>query len=314
MPDGDLVPIGAAQAPPVLPAAEMLAASEGYLAAFRTAPPRLAEAAMAWLENIRPPQWALEWSLPFWLGETLGLPREATRRLVLSNVIGLAFVRLQDALADGETPQIGPALAPPLSTLIYQRWMQEYRGLCDTPRFWMYFDGYLAEWLAATIAGDESPVHAFQEFGEEDFLHLAHRGAPLKVCVAAACLLAGREQDLPGVGRCHRSLLVGAVLLDHAHDWTDDLAAGRYNAFVASISPLPQTPQHREANVPRGAAGDLSRRGCPTLLPDRSQSLSGGVQIGAARRLRRIAALPGLARSADGSVQPTPGQQRGCTP
>ena len=37
-------------------------------------------------------------------------------------------------------------------------------------------------------------------------------------------------------------------MLDHARDWTDDLAAGRYNAFVAHASPLAQAAEHAEAN------------------------------------------------------------------
>ncbi|HUW10370.1 MAG TPA: hypothetical protein VM537_11630, partial [Anaerolineae bacterium] len=38
------------------------------------------------------------------------------------------------------------------------------------------------------------------------------------------------------------------VLLDHANDWTDDLDGGRFNAFVAFISPHPQTAAHLEDN------------------------------------------------------------------
>ena len=74
---------------------------------------------------------------------------------MLSNVVGLAYVRLQDALADGETLPIQPALAPLLSTLLYQRWMQEYIDLFGgDQRFWARFDQYLAEWLEATAASN----------------------------------------------------------------------------------------------------------------------------------------------------------------
>jgi len=237
-------------APPVLPAVELLAARQGYLAAFCAAPPRLADAAGAWLETVRPPQWTLEWSLPFWLGESFRLPSEATRRLVLSNVAGLAYIRLQDALADGETLPFQPALAPLLSTRLYQRWIQEYIDLFGGDhRFWARFTQYLSEWLEATAASNEMPEHAFQDYGPDDFLRLAHRGAPLKVCAAGACLLAGREDVLPALADAIDHLLVGAVLLDHAQDWSDDLSAGRYNAFVAYTSPLPQTAKFQETNT-----------------------------------------------------------------
>ncbi len=250
MPDGDVLQEPPIPPAPVLPAAEVLAAGEGYIAACRSAPPRLAAAAAAWLEQIRPPEWALEWSLPYWLAESMQLSPETMRKLMLSNVIGLAYIRLQDALADGEpAAQIEPALGPLLATLLYGRWMQAYRGLCDSPRFWELFDSYMAEWLVATAGEDALAGPAFQAYEEADFLRLAHRGAPLKACAAAACLLAGREADLPALAGALDHLLVGAVLLDHAHDWPADLAAGRYNAFVAYASALPQTPEHRSANL-----------------------------------------------------------------
>jgi hypothetical protein len=238
------------QAPPALPESEMLAARESYLAAFGAAPPHLAEAAAAWLETIQPPQWALEWSLPFWQGESFHLPDEITHRLVLSNVIGLAYIRLQDVLADGEALPIQPALAPLLSTLLYQRWMQEYIAqFGGDQRFWARFNQYLAEWLEATTTSNKMPERGFQDYEPVDFLQLAHRGAPLKVCAAGACLLAGREDLLSALADAIDHLLVGAVLLDHAQDWSDDLAAGRYNAFVAYASPQPQTPECLETNT-----------------------------------------------------------------
>jgi len=238
--------------PPILPEVEQRMARDRYLAAFSAAPSSLADAAVAWLEPIQPPRWALEWSLPFWLGESFGLPSEVTRRLVLSNVVGLAYVRLQDARTDGEMLPFQPTSAPLLSTLLYQRWMHEYIDLFGGDRrFWTRFDQYLAEWLEAAAFSNETPEHSFRDYGPDDYLRLAHRGAPLKVCVAGACLLAEREDLLSALTDAIDHLLVSAVLLDHAQDWSDDLAAGRYNAFVAYASPLPQTPECREANERR---------------------------------------------------------------
>ncbi|MCU0501933.1 MAG: hypothetical protein MUC51_09235 [Anaerolineae bacterium] len=235
--------------PPVLPMVEQRVARECYLAACSAAPPCLADAAGAWLETIQPPRWALEWSLPFWLGESLGLPSKVTRRLVLSNVVGLAYVRLQDAWADGEILPFRPTVAPLLATLLYRRWMQEYIDLFGSEqKFWAPFDQYLTEWLAATASSNDMPEHSFRDYGPDDFLRLAQRGAPLKVCVAGACVLAGREDLLAALTDAIDHLLVSAVLLDHAQDWSDDLAAGRYNAFVAYASPLPQTPEYRQIN------------------------------------------------------------------
>jgi hypothetical protein len=77
---------------------------------------------------------------------------------------------------------------------------------------------------------------------------LARRGAPLKICCAAACLLVGREGDILPLTSVLDQLLVGVVLLDDQFDWKADLEAGRYNAFVAYCSDLPQTDEWRETN------------------------------------------------------------------
>jgi hypothetical protein len=114
-------------------------------------------------------------------------------------------------------------------------------------RFWLDFHEYQSQWLRALL-DDRLPPAPFRAYTDADFGSLARRGAPLKVCCAAACLLAGRERDLPALEDAIDRLLAGAVLLDHALDWPEDLAAGRANAFVAYASDLPQTAAHRDAN------------------------------------------------------------------
>jgi hypothetical protein len=234
--------------PPQLPAAEMALACEGFTAAFRDLPSSLSEAASTCLEMILPPHWALEWSLPYWLGKTFKLSNETTRHLVLSNVFGLAYIRRQDVFIDGDaSPHAGPA--PLLSTILYHRWLQEYIGLLGgNSQFWSCFDRYLIQWAKATLEGNTAPVHGFGTYTEEEFLRLAHRGAPLKVCCAATALLSGREDLIHALEMTLDYLLIAAVLVDHAQDWADDLATGRYNAFIAYASPWPQTPDQQEAN------------------------------------------------------------------
>ena len=57
-----------------------------------------------------------------------------------------------------------------------------------------------------------------------------------------------QAEQIPQLESALDLLLIGAVLLDHALDWAEDLAAGRYNAFVASASGWPQTAEHQPAN------------------------------------------------------------------
>ena len=114
--------------------------------------------------------------------------------------------------------------------------------------FLLCFDNYLGQWLRATSARNQQPAVCFQYYAEEDFIRLAERGAPLKVCCAAACALAGRPSDLDTLTLAVDNLLVSCVLLDHIYDWPQDIQADRYNAFVAYCSDLFQCSDNREAN------------------------------------------------------------------
>jgi hypothetical protein len=233
-------------------------AGEGFCAGLERVAPALLPSGRRLLSRIATPNWTLEWSLPGWLGEAFGLPAELSAGLVLANVYGLAFVRLVDDLADGGDAGIEPAAAVLLAGAMQTLWIAQLRvvveGVSRGPsgpgaaaRFWLDFHEYQSQWLRALL-DDRLPSAPFRAYTEADFGSLARRGAPLKVCCAAACLLAGRERDLPALEDAIDRLLAGAVLLDHALDWPEDLAAGRANAFVAYASDLPQTPDHRDAN------------------------------------------------------------------
>ena len=202
------------------------------------------------LERITTPNWALEWCLPLWVGENLGLPHDTRRLLMLSNVFGLGYVRVQDDLTDDETTKAPRAEALALSTLLYHLWMDAYRGRIQR-----------ASCLLAASRCDPGRVGAsdprrqpaergrrMAPDGADTRLQLAHRGAPLKLAPGGACLLAGKDGMIPTWDEALEHLLAAMVLFDHAEDWRDDLAAGRYNAFIAYASPLPQTAEHREAN------------------------------------------------------------------
>jgi hypothetical protein len=116
-------------------------------------------------------------------------------------------------------------------------------------RFFLYAaDRCIRRWLRATSERVRQPSTPFQLYTDSDFLLLAERGAPLEICCAASCSLAGRPRELRAVASVVDDLLVGCVLLDHVYDWALDLKAGRYNAFVAYCSDLPQCGPNRESN------------------------------------------------------------------
>lgn len=211
--------------------------------------PELTGAADALLARISPPNWTLEWSLPLWLGEGLGLSRDFWFELVVGNVFGLTYVRLQDDLVDGDVSPEGGIGALRLSTELYHQWLATYRPLFDCSSiFWDHFERYLGQWRRATLTGSQQLNTPLKAFTEADFLMLGQRGAPLKICAAGACLLAESQDLLPQLEAILDELLIGAVLLDHAMDWASDLMAGRFNTFIAHVSPHPQTEAFQEAN------------------------------------------------------------------
>ena len=57
-------------------------------------------AALHLTDRLHPQRWALEWNLPMWLGDAFGLEPRVSAEIRLSNVLGLASIRLSDDLAD----------------------------------------------------------------------------------------------------------------------------------------------------------------------------------------------------------------------
>lgn len=220
-----------------------------FAAALASEPAGVGRLGMRVLDRITPPNWTLEWSLPGWLGSTLGLGAPAVTSLTLANVFGLAFVKLQDDLIDGELAEDDQPVAQLLATALHRRWLLVYaRALPGESPFWDDFESYMVQWAAATLASRQGWFRTFAAWTDQELLTLGWRGAPLKTCAAAACRLARRDELIPQLEAALDRLLIGAVLLDHAVDWSDDLVRGRPNAFVAYCSSLPQGPAHQEAN------------------------------------------------------------------
>ena len=220
-----------------------------YGAALAGEPAELAEFGARLLDRLAPPNWTLEWSLPGWLGSVHGLDTSTIADLTLANVFGLAYIKLQDDLLDGEVGGDDRQAALLLSSVLHRKWLLVYSGLFPGGSlFWRYFEQYMTQWVRATWVSRHEHSKPWTAWGEEDLLILGHRGAPLKICAAAACLLAQRAELIPQLESALDHLLIGAVLLDHALDWVKDLTAGRYNAFVAYASGWPQTAEHQSAN------------------------------------------------------------------
>ena len=206
-------------------------------------------------ERLDPAHWSLEWHLPVWLGDAFGLTRDLSSQIAMSNVLGLASIRLRDDLDDGEVDRADVTAAEALSAEFYRAALEPYRRLFpEGDSFWGHLDRWMAEWRATAL---EAPSGGADE-GSREF-HLASRGAPLKISAFAVCALASRARDFPTVEACLDHALAAMVLYDHARDWEEDLAAGRWNAFVAMSSSHPQKPEHREKNRASVLAAMLAR-------------------------------------------------------
>ena len=191
-------------------------------------------------DRLQPPNWTLEWYLPWWLGHALELPARVAEAIVLSNVLGLVAIRLEDDLLDGEVTDADRASARRISASLLQRAVAIYGPMFDQASpFWSYLDRTMFEWRLAAEQRDPAADGRWW---------LARRGAPLKVGARAICLLADRDRDWPAVDRCLDHALASLALYDDLCDWDADLEAGRWNAFVASLVSLAQAPETRRRN------------------------------------------------------------------
>jgi hypothetical protein len=143
-------------------------------------------------------------------------------------------VRLQDDLHDGDLDADDLAAAERLVPVLMDEALAVYRvELRDDRSLWALHARAMAAWQAAHLDPGADP---------------ADRAAPLYIPAAAICRLTGRQDCWPALKRCLAHALTALVLYDQLVDWEDDLAAGRWNAFVATITPGPQDAAHRERN------------------------------------------------------------------
>ena len=205
---------------------------------LRQLPEPVSVAGFSLLDEISSQNWYLEWNLPAWIGNCLEIKHEIIDMLTLSNIFGLGFVRLQDRFIDQDsTLDIDITLA--LRSFLFNVWLDQYKTLFEPGSvFWGYFEQFLGEWTRSEYEaggpGEVALVTSLTKRSEEldlNYKFFARRGAPLKNCCAAACLLSNQVSALPQIQQGCDHLVAGMVLVDHAQDWKEDLYAGRYNAF-----------------------------------------------------------------------------------
>ncbi len=188
------------------------------------------------LSGLRPPRWTLEWSLPWWLGQALGVAPDTARELVIANVLGLASFRLRDDALDGDA-SLEAERAEVLASALLERAIATYRDLFEAASpVWAEIRRSTEAWQEST--GESAPgVASGTAPAAESTAAIARRGAPLRICVSAVCHLAGRPDAERPLHDAVEHAIAAWVLADDADDWEDDIAAGRSNAFVRSLIP-----------------------------------------------------------------------------
>lgn len=220
--------------------ASFLSTIDSFPIPFRELGARLAD-------RLEPAQWTLEWGLPYWLAQSLSLNDTVRDELMLCNILGLSYVKLMDDLVDGEVAEEERSTTLLLGHRMYQEAVFRFFQLFPADStFWPSFKSWIDEWLTATLPQGRSPQLPSSD--GQDYSHLAKRGAPLKICCAAACILGGRSEAIPALTRAVEYALVALVLLDDFEDWESDLDGCRYNAFIEHVSRFDQIPDNIEVN------------------------------------------------------------------
>jgi hypothetical protein len=192
--------------------------------------PRLDGLARRHLARLSPDRWTIEWNLPSWLGRRFDLDPRLVEALVRSNVLGLLSIRLEDDLEDGDVPRADITDVRALARLAFDAAVSEYEPWFDAASpVWSFLEQSMAEWRAgASGAG------------------LSARGAPIRIAGYACCVHAGRLDLWPKLEASLDHAVTGLVLYDQFCDWEIDLAAGRWNAFVATVVGIDQDRSRRD--------------------------------------------------------------------
>jgi hypothetical protein len=209
--------------------------------------PQLDSSARALLATIDTPNWALEWGVPSWIADAFGIADREREELVLASGALLAHARAVDDVADGD----GCTDAAPLALLFHHLAFSAFLPLVHdhAPRFVAYASERLAQFLRATMrCSGRTDCAELVTTGEELRSRTAWRGAFIKVAGASACFAADRADAVEPLDDALDGVMAGVVLLDDQFDWAGDLAAGRWNTFIAFCSRLPQSVANRDAN------------------------------------------------------------------
>lgn len=182
--------------------------------------------------------------LPYWLIDAVDeFDRVRLKPIIqdftIANLLGMMHYHLIDQAMD--KPDSNAVHRLPLANLIYQEFTAIYsRYFQQDSLFWNYFRKYLLEWAdAVTHENSRNYFHEQQEA-------IAHKAAPVKLCIAGVMLLTGKDQLIPLLEDAADKVLITLQLLDDWDDWEKDLNEGSYNCLIALVQTRYQIPDNRK--------------------------------------------------------------------
>lgn len=176
--------------------------------------------------------------LPFWLQESAGTKPDDSKRFTVAMIFVMMYYHLIDEVMDD--PESADKRKLPLANLLQFEFLQLYGGYFPAASpFWDYYRKYAAEWAEAVALENGS------DFFQEDPVRVAHKAAPVKLSVAGALLLTGRETRIAAFEAAVDTVLVTLQMLDDWEDWEKDLREGSYNCLISAVQRELQIPKDR---------------------------------------------------------------------
>jgi hypothetical protein len=214
---------------------------------LETLPSGLSQVAQDYLQRLDRQRAQLEWHLPLWLGRTFGVPIAQSRRVALTNVLGMIYIRIHNDLMDADAHLTQQFELATLAPLLYTRCIKIFTTLFPADSsFWGHLERYLGEWAAALDWERQYHWHQARPYTQDEIEFVtAGKGSPIKIGFAAIALLAGRENDLPELEKIIDLRSAIAQIFDDLSDWREDWQQGRFNIFLTTAL-SEQQRQHQE--------------------------------------------------------------------
>jgi hypothetical protein len=189
----------------------------------------------------------------FWLSEPFQLDEEIVQKATLGSITGSLYFVLQDDLID-DPLEFKDSNIYLLSNFLFSEMIHEFQFISDNnKKFWEYMKNYLYEYSIGCIWQSNrrqlkmKPL-SVKSFTKKDLFMLAHRSAPIKICMTSIILAAKREDLKNKLEKAIDYFLIGLQIRDDITDWREDLKRG-YITYPISVLLL-ETQRQLGINFP----------------------------------------------------------------